>query len=48
MGPYGQRVKENPEDYYYPDGIEPPPAAFTTFDELFPLPANEALLNPNF
>jgi hypothetical protein len=48
MVPYGQRVKDNPADYYYPAGIAPPPAAFTTIEELFPLPASEALLNPNF
>lgn len=48
MSAFGQRVKDNPQDYYYPDGIAPPPASFGTINELFPLPASEALLNPNF
>ncbi|EAR14590.1 MULTISPECIES: RagB/SusD family nutrient uptake outer membrane protein [Robiginitalea] len=48
MSDFGARVKANPEAYYYPPGIAPPPASFTTIAETFPLPASEALLNPNF
>ncbi|MEC3965868.1 RagB/SusD family nutrient uptake outer membrane protein [Flagellimonas halotolerans] len=48
MTAFGDRVKANPQDYYFPEGFGPPAAAFTTIYELFPLPASEALLNPNF
>lgn len=48
MTAFGERVKANPQDYYFPQGIAPPPVAFTTISELFPLPASESLLNPNF
>ncbi|MFN3136236.1 MAG: RagB/SusD family nutrient uptake outer membrane protein [Allomuricauda sp.] len=48
MTAFGERVKANPQDYYFPDGIAPPPVAFTTISELFPIPAGETLLNPNF
>lgn len=48
MSAFGDRVKANPQDYYFPDGFAPPAAAFNTIYELFPLPASEALLNPNF
>ena len=45
---YGASVKANPTAYYYPAGQAPPPAAFTTIDLKFPLPASEALLSPYF
>lgn len=48
MAAYGARVKANPEAYYYPVGVTPPSAAFTTISLLFPLPASESLLSPNF
>jgi len=48
MTAFGDRVKANPQDYYFPDGFAPPPVAFTTISELFPIPASETLLNPNF
>ncbi|NJB70210.1 hypothetical protein GGR42_000672 [Saonia flava] len=48
MSDFGTRVKANPQDYYFPDGFAPPAAAFGTIYEVFPLPASEALLNPNF
>lgn len=48
MSAFGDRVKANPTDYYFPEGFGPPAAAFTNIYELFPLPAGEALLNPNF
>ncbi|MEC7770314.1 MAG: RagB/SusD family nutrient uptake outer membrane protein [Bacteroidota bacterium] len=48
MSAFGDRVKANPQEYYFPEGFGPPAAAFTTIYETFPLPASEALLNPNF
>jgi hypothetical protein len=48
MSAFGARVKANPQDYYFPDGFGPPAAAFATIYTLFPLPASEAILNPNF
>ena len=48
MTAFGAKVKANPMDYYFPPGQQPVPAAFTTIDLLFPLPADEALLSPYF
>ncbi len=48
MSAFGERVKANPEAYYFPAGFAPPPVAFTNIPEFFPLPASESLLNPNF
>ena len=48
MTNYGQKVKSNPENYYYPEGIAPPPSAYSEIKLLFPKPASESLLNPNF
>jgi tetratricopeptide (TPR) repeat protein len=48
MTAYGTRVKANPKDYYYPAGITFVPAAFTDIRILFPIPANEVILNPYF
>lgn len=48
MSAYGARVKANPLTYYFPAGINPAPAAFTTISLLFPLPASESLLSPYF
>jgi hypothetical protein len=45
---FGASVKANPQDYYFPAGQQPVPAAFTTIDLTFPLPADEALLSPYF
>src|SRR6218665_1094577 len=45
---YGRRIKENPKNYYFPDGIKPPAAAFADIKTTFPLPADEALLSPHF
>ncbi len=45
---YGNRVKSNPEAYYYPKGAVPPNNAFTNLDLVYGLPADEAALNPNF
>lgn len=48
MAAYGARVKANPLNYYFPAGLAPAPAAFGTISLLFPLPASESLLSPNF
>jgi hypothetical protein len=45
---YGQRVINNPADYYYPSGSKPPSNAFTILDTVYPLPAEEAALSPYF
>ena len=45
---YGERVKANPEAYYYPPGAVPPNNAFTAILPLYPLPADEAALSPYF
>lgn len=48
MAAYGAKVKANPQDYYWPAGLAPAPAAFSSIDLLFPLPASESLLSPYF
>lgn len=45
---YGNRIKANPNDYYYPEGAEPRSNAFTNISLTFGLPASESSLNPNF
>ncbi|WP_209403600.1 RagB/SusD family nutrient uptake outer membrane protein [Pseudozobellia sp. WGM2] len=45
---YGNRIKANPNDYYYPEGAEPRGNAFTNISLTFGLPASESSLNPNF
>jgi hypothetical protein len=45
---YGNRVKANPLDYYYPAGAVPPNNAFTNIDLVYGLPADEAALSPYF
>ena len=45
---YGNRVKSNPQDYYYPNGAVPPNNAFTNLDLYYGLPAAEASLTPYF
>lgn len=45
---YGNRIKANPEDYYYPPGALPRSNAFTNLDLLYALPADEAALSPYF
>ncbi|WP_149277036.1 RagB/SusD family nutrient uptake outer membrane protein [Pareuzebyella sediminis] len=45
---YGNRIKANPNDYYYPIGAEPRSNAFTNISLTFGLPASESSLNPNF
>lgn len=45
---YGNRVKANPQDYYFPKGAVPPPNAFTVLDDYYGLPAVESALTPHF
>ncbi len=47
MNAYGERIKANPEDYYYPEGNEPFPASYNVTENrlLFPIPARETELN---
>ena len=45
---YGNRVKANPQDYYYPAGATFPSNAFTNLDPYYALPAEEAALTPYF
>ena len=45
---YGNRIKANPQAYYYPDGAAPPNNAFTNIDLVYGLPALEADLSPHF
>jgi hypothetical protein len=45
---YGNRIKANPIDYYYPAGITPRSNSFSNISLLYGLPASESSLNPNF
>jgi hypothetical protein len=45
---YGERIKANPMDYYYPAGAKPRSHAFTNIDLVYALPADEAALTPYF
>lgn len=45
---YGNRLKANPLDYYYPEGALPRSNAFSNITELYALPADEGALSPNF
>ncbi len=45
---YGNRIKANPSDYYYPDDAEPRGNAFSNISLLYALPAAEADLSPHF
>lgn len=46
--PYGNRIKANPQAYYFPPNANPPSNAFTVLDPFYPLPAVEAALSPHF
>ncbi len=46
--PFGQRLKANPVDYWYPKGFNAPPNAFSVLDKYFPLPADESAISPYF
>jgi len=45
---YGNRIKANPQDYYYPAGAVPPNNAFTNISLLYGMPADESALSPYF
>lgn len=46
--PYGDNIRANPQDYYFPEGVQLRSSAFKDFSKTFPLPAAEALLSPYF
>jgi hypothetical protein len=48
MKAYGAKVKSNPKAYYFPAGFGPAPGSYTDIRILFPIPASEVALNPNF
>ena len=45
---YGNRIKANPVDYYYPEGAVARSNAFSNISLLYGLPADEAALSPYF
>jgi len=45
---YGNRIKADPQAYYYPAGAAPRSHAFTNLDLYYGLPADEAALSPHF
>jgi len=45
---YGNRIKANPQAYYYPEGTQPRSNAFSNISLYYGLPADEAALSPHF
>lgn len=45
---YGNRLKANPQAYYYPEGRAPRSNAFSNISLYYALPADEAALSPHF
>jgi hypothetical protein len=45
---YGNRIKANPQAYYYPPEANPRSNAFSNIKLLYALPADEAALSPYF
>jgi hypothetical protein len=45
---YGNRLKANPQAYYYPEGTAPRSHVFTNLDLHYGMPADEAALSPHF
>jgi hypothetical protein len=45
---YGNRIKANPQAYYYPEGTAPRGNAFNNIAIYYGLPADEAALTPHF
>jgi hypothetical protein len=45
---YGNRVKANPQAYYYPEGTAARSHAFSNISLYYGLPADEAALSPHF
>lgn len=48
MKAYGERVKANPQAYYFPDGYSVSPSSYTNIPLLYALPAADAALSPYF
>ena len=48
MTEFGNRVINNPNDYYLPEGVPAAGNAFTNIREFYALPSSESELNPNF
>ncbi len=48
MTAFGERVKANPEAYYFPEGITVSSSAYTDIELLFPLPDSESTLSSYF
>lgn len=48
MKAYGERVKANPQAYYFPKGYTVSPSAYNNIPLLYALPASEAALSPYF
>ena len=45
---HGNKIKANPIDYYYPEGVQPRGNVFTNISERYALPASESSLSPFF
>lgn len=48
MKAYGERVKANPQAYYFPNGYSVSPSSYTNIPLLYALPAADAALSPYF
>jgi hypothetical protein len=44
---YGAEIKANPFSYYYQRGFTLRSNSFTVIEKYYPMPADEAALNPN-
>ncbi len=49
MSAHGEKIKANPQDYYYPENYEPTSGSYNVedFRTLFPIPNDEILVNPS-
>lgn len=45
---HGEKIKANPQDYYYPEGSAPRSHVFSNISLYYALPADEAALTPHF
>jgi hypothetical protein len=48
MTAYGENLKANPQDYYFPDGEDPYPHGFQEISTTYGLPASESDISPHF
>jgi hypothetical protein len=48
MTAYGNNVKANPQDYYFPAGISVSSSSYTNIRLNFPIPASQVALSPYF